>query len=115
MSHQVFDFKELDRKNIILKKAVFNSKDYYTIPLKYRQREIDSEIIFQTPNLPIHNGITEYTTTNGRKKFSVDFSLQDEDINTDVKLFKKFIANIDKFIKTKSKSIWKKKNKKEIK
>ena len=114
MSNQVFDFREFDRNNIVLKKPIFISNNYYTIPLKYRIREIDHEIILQTPDLPVLNGITEYISTNGNKKFSIDLSLKEQVINNNIKLFKKVITSIEKFIKVKSK-IWKKKTKKNLK
>jgi hypothetical protein len=108
MSQQVLDYRDIDKKNIILKKTIFHSNNYYTIPLKYRNRNIDSDIIFQSPLLHIPYGITEYITSVGINKYSLDFSLHDEKVNPEIKSFKKFIKGLDKFVSKKS-LIWKKK------
>jgi len=111
MSNKVLNYSDIKLKNIILKKCVFESDNYYTIPLKYKIGEEKADIIIQSPNMPIMNDIIEYETANGKKKYFIDFSLKDEKVNSDIISFKKFIKKIDKFTKSKI-PLWKKKTKK---
>ena len=112
MSNKVLNYSDIKLKNIILKKCVFESENYYTIPLKYKINDEKLDIIIQSPNMPIMNDIIEYETSKGKKKYFIDFSIKDENVNNDIKLFRKFIKKIDKFTKSKI-PLWKKKTKKE--
>ena len=110
MANKVLNYSDIKLKNIILKKCVFESENYYTIPLKYKIGDEKMDIIIQSPNMPIMNDIIEYETCNCKKKYFIDFSIKDENVNNDIKLFKKFIKKIDKFTKSKI-PLWKKKTK----
>ena len=66
-NNNVFDYRDINFKNIKLKKAIFHSDNFYTIPLKYNFRDFDHELIFQTPELPVYNGVTEYVSNKSRK------------------------------------------------
>jgi len=113
MSDTIIDFEQVKINNLKLKKCTHISDNYFILPIKYRERDVDKNFIIQTPLLYSSEGLIEYINSRGKKKFFIDFSLHDQNINNDIKAFKKFILKIEKYTLKKS-QIFGKKLKKNI-